>query len=243
MPAFDAFAENYSFWVERVNPPNYPVWLAKFLTEKVELALDAGCGPGKLADYLADHAGRVIALDISGEMLDLVKMQIRQSGKTNISPVKGDLQSPSFKPQSFDLIASDCALHDTNLEASLAGLPALLKPGGRLVVRDLITANPRRARQPAWQVQRTLRNAQRYLRRHGARTALRLLSFELSPAWIRHNCQTGHFDSGDYRKIYNRFLPGCKILDLGWLMVAAWQAPPAIQRTGPASGPAHIAER
>ena len=225
MAGFDAYAAEFSAWVEHVNPPDYAGLMDGLLPQTVACALDAGCGPGKLSLYFSQKARLVVAVDISIRMLELTRaMQIQQK-TANIQLLQADLNTSYLKPGSFDLVGSDCTLHATQLEQSLPALRNLIRPGGWLVVRDLVTRHPRRARSYTWQILGTCRRAPGYVAKFGATETVRLLSFELSPAWIRHNCTTRHLTREEFRGLFQDHLPGCRFADQGWAMTAIWQAP------------------
>jgi len=224
LAGFDAFATQFSDWVGHVNPPEYASWLDKHLPVTVERALDAGCGPGKFAAYLSSKASLVVAVDISRAMLELTQSLSLEQQALNIQPLLADLNTQFLQPASFDIVASDCTLHATQPEQSIPALRTLVKPGGWLVVRDLVTQNPARARSWAWQITRTLRRAPGYIRNFGIQETFHLLGFELSPAWIRHNSTTRHLSPEDFTTLYQKHLPGCHFMDQGWAMTALWQA-------------------
>lgn len=222
---FDAYAAEYGFWMEHINPPRYHDMLGSFLPHPAKRALDAGCGPGHLAMYLADRATRVIGIDLSGAMIDLAKQRQTTLGKHNIGFLVTDLCHAPFEPGTFDFIGSDCVLHDTPLEVTLPALGRLLKPGGRMVIRDLVTRAPSRSTSPLWQGVWTIRRIPRYARAFGLRDMLRLVSFELNPAWLRQRCKSENRSPASFRATYSRLLPGGRFLDYGWAMAVFWEAP------------------
>jgi SAM-dependent methyltransferase len=222
---FDDFAADYCFWIERINPPRYDEMLSGFLPARVDRALDAGCGPGHLAFYLADHASEVWAVDISGAMIAQARRRGANCCKGNLRYLVMDLQRVPLKRGTLDFVGSDCVLHDTLLEITVPALRDLLKAGGRMVIRDLVTPNPSRSTSALWQVLRTARQIPRYLRQFGPHDARRLLSFELSPAWVRQRSRSERNTPAAFQAVYSRLLPGCRFADYGWAMAALWQAP------------------
>lgn len=226
MAEFNRFALAYDAWIQRVNPPDYAYLLgAGWLPEQLEHAFDGGCGPGYLARFLAKRTRLVVAADLSPAMADLAQAYAKREGRTNIEILIADLEKLTLEPGSFDFVGSDCVLHDTRLEDSLPNLISLVRPGGRLFVRDLITHNKTRKASPFWQVAHTLRQTPAYLRRLGVADTLRVLAFDLNPEWVKHKCQGGDLTPGEFRATYQHHLPGCRIADYGWCMAAYWQAP------------------
>jgi SAM-dependent methyltransferase/uncharacterized protein YbaR (Trm112 family) len=102
--------------------------------------LDAGCGNGTLSAELALQGFDVIALDFSagalrGYQYGLFQSRISQEVVARLSYVQGDLQSPPFPDNHFDLIYSDGVLHHTpDTRRTFMALAPKVKVGGRLFV-------------------------------------------------------------------------------------------------------------
>jgi len=222
---FDAYAREYSFWMERINPPRYHKMLGSFLPQPTNLALDAGCGPGHLAAYLAEHANQVIGVDLSGAMTALANDRQQTLGRKNASFLVTDLGHVPFKAGTFDFIGSDFVLHDTPLDVTLPALRRLLRPGGRMVIRDLVTRIPAKSTQPLWQVLGTIRRFPRYVIGFGLRDALRMIAFEANPAWVRQRCKSENTTPEAFRSLYSRLLPGCTFVDYEWTIAVYYEAP------------------
>src|SRR5262245_19278756 len=92
----------------------------------------AGPGPSRL---LAQRAERVVALDLSPEMVRVARE--RSVRYPNIAFEVADVTSRPLPADRFDVIASIATLHHLPLGATLSGLSASLVPGGTLIVLDL----------------------------------------------------------------------------------------------------------
>jgi SAM-dependent methyltransferase len=70
--------------------------------------LDAGCGPGVYAEWLADHGAEVVAIDVCPKMVELARHRL--GGKASV--VLADLGRPLdfLPPGSFDLVLSALTL-------------------------------------------------------------------------------------------------------------------------------------
>lgn len=111
-------------------------------------ALDAACGTGRHAAYLAKLAHHVIGIDESPEMLDLARTRLphadlRQAG----------LDSIPLADSTMDTIVCALALaHVADLEPVMAEFARVLRPGGHLVISDahllLSYVRPTMARRP-----------------------------------------------------------------------------------------------
>jgi SAM-dependent methyltransferase len=99
--------------------------------------LDAGCGAGFstsawLSDHWAGSGGEWIGLDIT-EAIDVARRAFGAIDGTHF--VQGDLVSPPFQPETFDVVFSEGVLHHTpSTERAIKALVPLLKPGGELMI-------------------------------------------------------------------------------------------------------------
>ena len=224
---FDTLSEEYNFFAQTLGQEVYDEVLS-FLLPSTRSALDAGCGAGFLSLKLADYVDHVVGLDISGSMIALAKERQTKMRKKNVYFLKADLENLPFLKEMFDFVVSKATLHHTRLENTLPDLRRLVKPGGRMVVFDFITSTPYLDKLPIWHVIRSLKRAPALARSYGFRTMWRILSFQLSSLWIRHECNDKKFTPGSFQEIYSRFLPGCRFErnpKTPWRMVVFWEAP------------------
>jgi SAM-dependent methyltransferase len=105
--------------------------LAQALRQR-RLILDAGCGPGHKAAWLATLAphATVVAMDLSDSIF-LAARRYRE--RPNMAFVEGDIAGTPFRGGVFDLINCDQVLHHTDdPAATLAEFRRILAPGGAL---------------------------------------------------------------------------------------------------------------
>ena len=96
-------------------------------------ALDAGCGTGRYAEYLAAHGHRVIGVDSSAEMLDRARARVPAADFR-----LGDLHRLPVGDDEVDLVVSALALtHVPDLAPVIAEFARVLHPGGHLVIADV----------------------------------------------------------------------------------------------------------
>jgi len=100
---------------------------------------DLGAGEGTLSQLLAQRADKVIAVDLSPKMVEFGAGLARRHGLENLEFRVGDIEDPPLEPGSLDMAFLSQALHHAEhppraLEAAFRAL----KPGGRLVVLDLV---------------------------------------------------------------------------------------------------------
>ena len=108
--------------------------------EHVDRALDAASGTGKLAAALASQATHVTALDFSNSMLQKSKPIIAAAGLTErVAPLQGDVLALPFPDATFDCATIGFGLRNLDdIPLGLAEFKRVLKPGGRLVVLDIV---------------------------------------------------------------------------------------------------------
>lgn len=111
--------------------------------------LDLGCGAGRdvyIASQLVGSTGKVVGIDMTKEQLEVAEgskeYHAEKFGYSNVDFYEGFLEKldeiPELKPQSFDLIISNCVINlCQDKEAVLRHCLKLLKPGGELYFSDV----------------------------------------------------------------------------------------------------------
>jgi 2-polyprenyl-3-methyl-5-hydroxy-6-metoxy-1,4-benzoquinol methylase len=101
---------------------------------------DIGCGNGVLACQAALMGAEVDAIDISPAMLALAELHARDR-RAAIRTQASGLLSFSYRPNSYDLIVSEFALHhvpDFWKAVALARIFCALRPGSSFYLRDIV---------------------------------------------------------------------------------------------------------
>ncbi|MBS0656846.1 MAG: metalloregulator ArsR/SmtB family transcription factor [Verrucomicrobia bacterium] len=108
---------------------------------------DLGAGEGELAQLLARSAQKVIAVDSSEKMVEFGAQSARAHGCGNVEYRLGDIQNPPIDAESVDLAIFSQALHHAaNPGGALVAAHRILKPGGRLLILDLLAHTFEQAR-------------------------------------------------------------------------------------------------
>lgn len=108
---------------------------------------DLGAGEGTLSQLLAQRAKKVIAVDNSEKMVAYGAELARKHGFTNLEYRLGDIESPPVDAESVDLVFLSQALHHAqNPQAALKAAFRIVKPGGRIVLLDLLEHSFEKAR-------------------------------------------------------------------------------------------------
>ena len=100
---------------------------------------DLGAGEGTLAQMLARQAERVIAVDLSPKMVEFGRELALKHELPNLEYRLGDIEEPPLDDASVDLAFLSQALHHAGSpQKALDQAFRIVKPGGQLVVLDLL---------------------------------------------------------------------------------------------------------
>ena len=109
---------------------------------------DLGAGEGLLSELLARRAKKVIAVDNSERMVEYGANQARKNKLKNLEFRLGDLETPPIDPESVDLIVLSQALHHAaDPEKAIQSAARILRPGGQIMILDLLRHNFEQARE------------------------------------------------------------------------------------------------
>lgn len=98
---------------------------------------DLGCGTGHAASALAPFVQRVIAVDRSGEMLQAARRRLREW--PNVEVRRGELEGLPIADGELDAATLLLVLHHVSGPAeALREAARVLKPGGRLLICDML---------------------------------------------------------------------------------------------------------
>ena len=98
---------------------------------------DFGCGTGTVAATLAPFVHRILAVDESAEMLQSARQRTRDF--PNVELLTGTLEEPPVLPAALDAALLVLVLHHaTDPLRVLTGVGRTLKPGGKLLIVDML---------------------------------------------------------------------------------------------------------
>lgn len=112
----------------------------------VRVAVDLGCGAGLDAALLAGRlpaSAMVVALDLTPSMLDRAREATGPLAEPVMQPVAGDMERLPLADGTADLVLANASFNLTlDKPAAFAEAARILRPGGRLVARDLVLDGP-----------------------------------------------------------------------------------------------------
>lgn len=109
---------------------------------------DLGAGEGLLSELLALRCKKVIAVDNSEKIVAFGAAKAKKNGLKNLEFRLGDLQAPPIDPQSVDLVVLSQALHHAvEPDKTIAACFKILKPGGQIMILDLLQHTFAKARE------------------------------------------------------------------------------------------------
>ena len=148
-------------------------------------------------------------MDLSPEMLRVARSRAGSAG--NVAFVRGDAADWPFAPDSFDVIVSINTLHHLDLASTVARLREALRPGGTLIVADVLD-----------------RSATRYLPLNALAALVRSLGRspgrDLRRAYEAHGRDETYLTPSEARERWAALLPGAEVRHhLFWRYSVTWR--------------------
>ena len=128
--------------------PRLAGWVARHLEplHPSALVLEVACGAAHQGEAIAPHVGRVVGADLTPELLAVARRRLRDRAVDRVALARADAARLPFPDGAFDLTFCRFAVHHfADPDAQLAEMVRVARPGGRVAVIDLISADPRLA--------------------------------------------------------------------------------------------------
>ena len=130
---------------------------AKRIVPNPKNLLDIGCGAGNYALMMLSKVENLncTLVDLSKPMLDKAFERVSAKTNENVTVFQGDIRAVELKENHFDIILAGAVLHhlrdDQDWETTFSKLYKLLKPGGCLMISDLITQDTEVMSEYTWE--------------------------------------------------------------------------------------------
>ena len=114
---------------------DYPQMLVELEREPFADVLDVGCGTGAVIELLREKhpEAHYVGLDLTPDMIAVARAKNLDGAEF----VVGDAEDLPFADESFDAVLSSNSFHHyPNPEKFFEGVHRVLRPGGRLILRD-----------------------------------------------------------------------------------------------------------
>ncbi len=114
--------------------------------EADDVVADIGAGTGYFSFPIASRvpAGKVYAVDIQQEMLDIIEQRKAETGVGNVDTILGTETDPELPADAVDLVLVVDAYHEFSHPREMGeAIANALKPGGRLVLIEYRGEDPR----------------------------------------------------------------------------------------------------
>lgn len=99
--------------------------------------LEYGCGDGENTVVLAHRGAKIIALDISAELLDVTRKRLEVNGcEEEVELLIGSAHCLPLPDESVDVIFGMAILHHLDLESASKEVLRVLKKGGRAIFEE-----------------------------------------------------------------------------------------------------------
>ncbi len=133
------------------------VGMAKVAAKAMEMAdvrpdmicVDLGCGGGRLALILARQGAHVVGVDVSDAMIKRMESQAQREGIETVRAMVVPIEHFTTAAGSVDLVITNYALHhllDADKEKVVSAAFGWLRPGGQLIVADMMLGRGTTAR-------------------------------------------------------------------------------------------------
>ena len=110
-----------------------------------DVVADMGAGTGYFSFRISPRVpeGKVLAVDIQPEMIDIIDFLKKENNITNVEPVLGSVTEPNLPDEGVDLALMVDAYHEFEYpQEVMNGVVRALKPGGRVVLVEYRGENP-----------------------------------------------------------------------------------------------------
>lgn len=136
---FARVARKYRDSADHINAEDREILLSRMGLAAAHLALDVATGGGHTAVAASTQVRRVVASDLTPEMLRESRALAAERGRRNISFVAADVEGLPFRTGAFDHVLCRIAPHHfPDIEAAVREIVRVAKPGGMVGIIDSV---------------------------------------------------------------------------------------------------------
>ncbi|MET9227743.1 class I SAM-dependent methyltransferase [Lentzea sp. NPDC003310] len=212
---FDPIADLYDRFAS-LTQDRFRRWISGVLPASGGRAVDLGCGSGRFLDLLTDRCGEVVGVDASPRMADLARARF-----PTVKVEVADLwDATPDRLGVFDVVLSVNTLHYLGPDpaAYLAHVRRLVRPGGQVVIIDVVRHTPSWAANPlafrAYRLGRTVRGAVRAgVAGRSVGDALAAVRLKRHAQWRDLAAEAHVLSRQEFRREYGAVFPGAVFSD------------------------------
>ena len=189
-------------------------WLVNHLPkEKNTHVVDLGCGNGALLKELAPSIEKGIGLDISGQILEHAINNHVLNKHISFKQITGPMLP--VENNSVDLVISLLSFRYLDWDPVMSEIKRILKPGGKLLIIDMVTVPPKWYEIPAFVKSKFNQYVQRYTHREFYQHLSKLVNHPDWKKMLQYNPIRAEHEMKWY--LESRF-PGRKVdkINVGW---------------------------
>jgi len=136
---FAGVAGRYRVSTDHADPDDRKILISWLSLDPSHVVLDAATGGGHTAVAISSGVRRVIASDLTPEMLQEARTLARERGRRNIDFVAADAECLPFPTGAFDRVTCRIAPHHfPNVRAAISEFVRIAKPGGLVGIIDSV---------------------------------------------------------------------------------------------------------
>jgi len=136
---FGKVADRYRKSIDHTEAEDRNILFSRFALDPSCIVLDVATGGGHTAAAIASRVRRVVASDLTPEMLREAGILARERGYGNVDFVAADAECLPFRTSSFDRVTCRIAPHHfPDVRAAVAEFARVTRPGGLVGIIDSV---------------------------------------------------------------------------------------------------------
>jgi ubiquinone/menaquinone biosynthesis C-methylase UbiE len=199
----------------------YSNYLLRHVPVDCNRILEIGCGFGAFTRLISHRARHVEAIDLSSQMIEIAKE--RSASYSNLEFTLGDFLQLPFSAETYDCVVTIATLHHLPVHEALKKMKAMLRPGGVLILHDLL-ADKSFIDKVLNIVKLPINRAVRF-----GQTGKLWVRREVREAWIEHGKHETYLTPKDALSMRDEHLPNGRLHNhFLWRYTIVWRKPDRI---------------